>query len=198
MTTQSYDFKQIHEAYRPRITRYLAGLAGNDNAEDLCQEVFLKVDKGLKDFRAEAKLSTWIYRIATNTYHDHVRGHTFRQQQQEKLSATDEIETIKGETPGLAEQPPIAEQGVIRKEMIACIRGYINQLPEEYRVVLLLSEEEGFKNSEIADILKISLDNAKIRLHRAKAKLKVILEGNCEFYLDDQSEVACDRKKGCD
>lgn len=198
MTTQSYDFQQIHEAYRPRINRYLAGLAGEDNAEDLCQEVFLKVDKGLKDFRAEAKLSTWIYRIATNAYLDHVRGHAFRQQQQEKLSPAEEIEALTGEAPDLAKQPPTAEQGVIRKEMIACIRGYIDQLPEDYKLVLLLSEEEGFKNREIADILKISLENVKIRLHRAKAKLKEVLEGHCEFYLDDQSEVACDRKKGCD
>jgi RNA polymerase sigma-70 factor (ECF subfamily) len=198
MTTQSYNFQQVHEAYRSRITRYLAVLAGDDNAEDLCQEVFLKVDKSLKDFRDEAKLSTWIYRIATNTYHDHFRSRSFRQQQKENLSPTEEIDVLKGETPGLAEQPPVAEHGAIRKEMITCIRGYINQLPEDYRVVLLLSEEEGFKNREIAEILKISLDNVKIRLHRAKAKLKELLEGNCEFYLDDQSEVACDRKQGCD
>ncbi len=198
MTTQSYNFQQVHEAYRSRITRYLAVLAGDDNAEDLCQEVFLKVDKGLIDFRDEAKLSTWIYRIATNTYHDHFRSRSFKQQQKENLSPTEEIDVLKGETPSIAEQPPVAEHGAIKKEMITCIRGYINQLPEDYRVVLLLSEEEGFKNREIAEILKISLDNVKIRLHRAKAKLKELLEGNCEFYLDDQSEVACDRKQGCD
>jgi RNA polymerase sigma-70 factor (ECF subfamily) len=87
---------------------------------------------------------------------------------------------------------------MIRQEMIECIRGYINQLPEDYRVVLLLSEEEAFKNREIAEILNISLDNVKIRLHRAKEKLKKLLKGNCEFYLDERSEVACDRKQSCD
>ncbi len=198
MPAQSFDFQQIHKAYRIRITRYLAGLAGNDKAEDLCQEVFVKVDKGLKDFRAEAKLSTWIYRIATNTYHDHVRGRTYKQQQQEKLTPAEEIDALVEEVPGLGEKPPVIEQKVIREEMIECIRGYINQLPEDYRVVLLLSEEEGFKNREIAEILKVSLENVKIRLHRAKAKLKELLEGNCEFYLDDRSEVACDRKQNCD
>ncbi len=195
---QNYNFQQIHEAYRSRITRYLAGLAGVDNAEDLCQEVFVKVDKGLKDFREEAQLSTWIYRIATNTYHDHVRGRTFKQQQQEMLSPTENIDALEDETPRVPEQTPIAEQGTIKKEMIACIREYINQLPEDYRVVLLLSEEECFKNREIAEILQISLDNVKIRLHRAKAKLKEFLGNNCEFYLDDQSDIACDRKQGCD
>jgi RNA polymerase sigma-70 factor (ECF subfamily) len=196
--TQSYNFQQIHEAYRSRITRYLAGLVGADKAEDLCQEVFVKVNKGLKDFRAEAKLSTWIYRIATNTYHDHVRGRTFKQQQKEQLTPAEEIDALKDEVPGIGEQSPVVEQQMIRGEMIECIRGYIDQLPEDYRVVLLLSEEEGFKNREIAEVLKISLDNVKIRLHRANAKLKELLEGNCEFYLDERSEVACDRKQSCD
>jgi RNA polymerase sigma-70 factor (ECF subfamily) len=198
MPAQSYDFQQIHEAYRSRITRYLAGLASEDEADDLCQEVFVKVDKGLKSFRAEAKLSTWIYRIATNTYYDHVRGRTFKQQQKEQLTPAEEIDALADDVPGIVEQPPVAEQKVIRREMIECIRGYINQLPEDYQVVLLLSEEEGFKNREIAEILQISLDNVKIRLHRAKAKLKEVLEGNCEFYLDELSEIACDRKQDRD
>jgi len=198
MNTLDFDFRQIHDSYRSRMTRYLAGLAGMDNAEDLCQEVFVKVEKGLKDFREEAQLSTWIYRIATNTYHDHVRGRTFKQQQQEVLSPTEKIDAVEGETPGMTEQPPVAEQGAIKREMIECIRGYVNQLPEDYRVVLLLSEEECFKNREIAEILQISLGNVKIRLHRAKAKLKELLECNCEFYLDGQSDIACDRKQDCD
>jgi RNA polymerase sigma-70 factor (ECF subfamily) len=198
MPAQSYNFQQIHEAYRSRIVRYLAGLAGEDKAEDLCQEVFVKVDKGLKGFRAEAKLSTWIYRIATNTYHDHVRGRTFKQQQKEQLIAAEEIDSLQDEVPSLGGESPVVEQKLIRGEMIECIRGYINQLPEDYRVVLLLSDEEDFKNREIAEILKISQDNVKIRLHRARAKLKEMLEGNCDFYLDDQSNVACDRKQSCD
>ena len=197
MPTRDYNFQQIHESYRARIIRYLSGLAGEDNAEDLCQEVFVKVEKGLKDFREEAKLSTWIYRIATNTYQDYVRGRTYKQQQ-ESLSATENLENLEGDTLGNTEQPPIAEQAVIKNEMIACIRGYIDELPEDYRVVLLLSEEEGFKNREIAEILKISLGNVKIRLHRGKAKLKKTLEGKCEFYRDDQGEIACDRKQGSD
>jgi len=58
-----------------------------------------------------------------------------------------------------------------------------------------LNELEGFTNQEIADILQISLDAAKIRLHRARTKLKKALEAGCNFYLDEQSELACDRKQ---
>jgi RNA polymerase sigma-70 factor (ECF subfamily) len=63
-----------------------------------------------------------------------------------------------------------------------CIRGYIEKLPGDYRAVLALSEYEGLKNNEIADILGITLDTVKIRLHRARAKLKEELESNCELY----------------
>ena len=195
---QKHDFQHIHETFRPRITRYLSGLAGEDKAEDLCQEVFVKVAKGLKDFRGEANLSTWIYRIATNAYHDHVRSRSFKQQAHEQLTPVDEIDVLKGESSTPDEQSPVAEQKLIRGEMIDCIRGYIDQLPDDFRLVLLLSEEEGFKNREIAEILQLSLGNVKIRLHRARARLKELLEGHCDFYLDDRSELACDRKQDRD
>lgn len=198
MPSPSLSFQQIHEQYRSRISRFLAGLAGAGEADDLCQEVFLKVDRGLKDLRDEAKLSTWIYRIATNTFHDHVRGHAFQQRQHEQPTPTEEIAVLKEELADRSEKPLATEQQVIRKEMIDCIRGYIDQLPEDYKVVLLLGEDEGFKNREIAEILGISLDNVKIRLHRARARLKEILEARCEFYLDDRSEIACDRRQGSD
>jgi len=198
MASEDFDFQQIHETYRPKITRYLAGLAGDNEAEDLCQEVFSKIHKGLPDYRAEARLSTWIYRIATNTYLDRVRSRSFKQQQKESLSPADEIDSFETDGQPIDNGKPIIEHQAIRSEMIQCIRGFINQLPEQYRVVLLLSEEEGFKNREIADILQISLANVKIRLHRAKALLKESLKNNCDFYLDDQSEIACDRKQDCD
>jgi RNA polymerase sigma-70 factor (ECF subfamily) len=66
--------------------------------------------------------------------------------------------------------------------MNECIRGNIEKLPETYRVVLTLSEYEGLKNNEIAEILGITLDTVKIRLHRARVKLKEELESNCEIH----------------
>ena len=79
--------------------------------------------------------------------------------------------------------------------MSECVREFVDRLPTDYRTVLILNELEGFTNKEIADILQISLDTAKIRLHRARAKLKKALEDGCDFYHDDRSELACDRKQ---
>ena len=79
--------------------------------------------------------------------------------------------------------------------MNECIREFIDRLPMDYRTVILLSEIKELKNQEIADILGISIDTTKIRLHRARAKLKEIFEQGCNFYHDQGGKLACDRKK---
>jgi len=72
---------------------------------------------------------------------------------------------------------------------------FFDRLPLDYRTIIILNELEGFTNKEIAEILQISLDTVKIRLHRARAQLKKSLESGCDFYLDGDSELACDRKQ---
>jgi RNA polymerase sigma-70 factor (ECF subfamily) len=79
--------------------------------------------------------------------------------------------------------------------MSECVREFIDKLPSDYKTVILLSELEGFKNREVADILQVSLDTVKIRLHRARAMLKKELNDGCTFYNSDQNILACDRKQ---
>ena len=86
------------------------------------------------------------------------------------------------------------EQQVIREEMNGCVREIIKTLPETYRSVIVLSELEGFKDAEIADILGSSLEATKIQLHRARTRLKKELKTACIFYRDERNEFACDRK----
>ena len=78
--------------------------------------------------------------------------------------------------------------------MMACIRNVIKKLPEDYRTVIVLSELEELGNREIAEILQVSLDTVKIRLHRARAKLKKELENLCCFYHDERGVLSCDLK----
>ena len=188
------DFQQIYTTFQPKILGYLSRLAGQEEAEDLCQETFLKVEQGLSGFRGEAQLSTWIYRIASHVFHDRLRSRSFKQRQCEQASELDD-DLLEDRASLSQELKPQIDQQVIRAEMNSCIRGYIDQLPEVYREVLLLSEAEGFKNREIAEILQISLDNVKVRLHRARGRLKESLQNHCDFYLDERSEIACDRKQ---
>jgi RNA polymerase sigma-70 factor (ECF subfamily) len=78
--------------------------------------------------------------------------------------------------------------------MSACIREVIDGLPVSYRSVLLLSEFDDLANAEIADVLDISLDTVKIRLHRARQALREALKCECHFYRDERNELMCDRK----
>ena len=91
-------------------------------------------------------------------------------------------------------QVPSTEATAIRDEMNACVREFVERLPDPYRAVIVLSAMEGFKNREIAEILGQSLDTVKIRLHRAREKLKQDLVAGCTFQRDERNEFACDRK----
>jgi RNA polymerase sigma-70 factor (ECF subfamily) len=178
------DFEAVHREFRPKIRRYLRHLAGEAEADDLTQAVFLKVSAALPGFRGDSSLSTWIYRIATNVARDHARASG-------KWSSA-EVESIE-DLPDPAREP--ADRAYIRDEMRACIRGLAEDLPEPYRAPLLLSEFEELANAQIAEILGLSLDTVKIRLHRARARLRATLECGCTFYRDDGNELMCDRKE---
>ena len=187
MNRAAISFEAVFNEYQPKIERYLVRMVGQNEAEDLCQDVFLKIDRGLKSFEGKSSLSTWIYRIATNAAMDKIRSKSYKQKTNEKHF--EDLPILHSNT------ERTSEQNAIRKEMSLCVRGFVEALPEDYRAVLILSEFEELKNKEIAEILGISLENVKIRLHRGKATLKETLQKNCDFYHDEQSILSCDRKQ---
>jgi RNA polymerase sigma-70 factor (ECF subfamily) len=182
------DFKKVYQEYHPRVLNYITRLTGNFEAEDITQEVFEKISRGLKGFKGESKLSTWIYRIATNTALDKVRSSSFKRTTNE-LTEREEDRNV-----WTSQKKPPVDQQLIRKEMSECVIEHIDKLSAGHKTVILLREIEGFSNKEIADILHISLETVKIRLHRARERLKKILDEACDFYHNEQSILACDRK----
>ena len=197
MSDRGLEFQEIYELFQQKILRYMARLVDENEAEDLTQETFVKVNLALENFRGESKLSTWIYRIATNTALDRLRSPSFQQAAQ-KLSA-DLIEIdespLDDRNVWTGEKTPLVEPQVYRKEMGACIQDFIGKLPESYRTVLVLGELESLSNNEIAEILGISLGTVKIRLHRARAKLRQELETNCDSYWVEGNEFLPDFKQ---
>ena len=193
MESASVTFDAVYRDYYPRIKRYLARLLTCDDAEDMAQEVFLKISKSLDNFRGESSISTWVYRIATNAAMDRVRSPAYRSC---VASAPVDDSGEAGEAiAAIANNVSSVEEDAIRSEMSGCVQDLVAQLPENYRTVLVLSETEGMKNSEIAEVLGVSLETVKIRLHRARARLKEILEANCSFYHDPCNTLLCDIKR---
>lgn len=190
-------FEAIHSSYRPRIVRYLTRLVGPDAAEDLAQEVFVRVSRGLPDFKGAAKLSTWIYRIATNVATDRLRSRSFKQTQSDKVisyqeGSVDDADALPDE------KSPSVERQLIRDQMSSCVHDYINTLPKNYRAAVILSDIEGLTNQEIAEVLDMTLDTVKIRLHRGRAMLKEKLRKGCNFDRDEDNILVCDPKTGSD
>ena len=178
MDTPAPDFQALYVAFQPRIQRYLTRLVGEAESEDLTQEVFIKVNQTLETFRGEAQVSTWIYRIATNAAIDKTRTASFRQGiKQGTLEDWDEAETVEAWT---GEAPPSPEQQRMHQEMVECFVTFLDHLPVDYRTAFVLSDLEGFTNSEMADILGVSLETVKIRLHRGRARLFQELKAHCQ------------------
>ncbi len=178
------NFQELYKEFQPRIRRYLSHLVGPDEAEDVAQDVFAKVSQALPEFRGDSTVSTWIYRIATNSAVDRLRSLSAR-----RLSEV----PLDGENRA-TDGSPDAEHRVFRKEMRHCLDQYIDKLPASYRSVFILSEDEGLTNPEIADALGISLHTVKIRLHRARLRLRLELERRCRFSRDARNELVCEPK----
>jgi len=192
------DFAELYRVFRPRILRYLSSMIGATEAEEVAQDVFLKVSRGLRKFKGRSKVSTWIYRIATNASIDHLRKPSL------KLRTRDGVESgipagkrrieAKDADACADEKASSAETSVINGEMIRCLRNFINKLPANQRAVVVLSSLEGLKNAEIARVLGINVQTVKIRLHRGRTRLIKDLETHCGWFRDSRNHLTWDGK----
>lgn len=139
-------------------------------AEELAQEVFLRVYRSRESYRAEAKFTTWLYRIATNLAVNHARDTKHeRSAQNVYLDAPDEE---SGTTPDVADDTPTIEQSMLRDERMAAIRAHVMALPERQRMAVLMHKYQGMDYRQIGDVLKLSESATKSLLFRAYQTLR--------------------------
>jgi RNA polymerase sigma-70 factor (ECF subfamily) len=185
------ELAEIYQRYNRKVVAYAAKLLGTDDAEDIAQEVFVKVGRSLETLSDATKVTSWIYTITLNAVRDNVR---------KRAAGADRVEPTRSDPgPDGEAQDPVAlvqdtksrnpEQDAARNEMIACYLDYVRRLPRHYYVVYALRELEDLSNQEIAERLSLSLGTVKIRLHRARALLHGELRRNCRCYQNERGEL---------
>ena len=181
------EFWNIYDQYYAKVRRFILTLVKDEwVADDLIQETFLKIQNNLKNLKDPSKLSSWIFRIAYNLCQDH-----FRQSKRSRNEESIDQEEMKDFKEALIQKGPDIQKELEQRQMGECVQDQINLLPESMRTVLLLFDIMEFSHQEIADILGSTVKNVKVRLHRARKKLKPILEEKCAFERDERNVLVC-------
>lgn len=177
---------------KQRLRNLLVGLAGDAHADDLLQETYIKAARGWHGFQGQSNRATWLHRIARNAAVDFLRS---RQNREAKLNTPLEAGEVEGNERAFHD-PAVRTKNIEAEEMHGCIREYVGRLPAPQREILELKDLHGLTNPEIAQRLGVTLNTAKIRLHRARAALRREMEEGCDIYQSDTGDLACDRRAG--
>jgi RNA polymerase sigma-70 factor (ECF subfamily) len=169
-------FNYLIEKYHRSIIHFLFRMVHNQAvAEELAQEVFLRVYRSRESYRAEAKFTTWLYRIATNLAVNHARD--TRHERNAQTIYLDVPDPESGTLPDVADDEPNVEQRLLRDERMAAIRGHVMELPERQRMAVLMHKYQGMDYRQIGDVLKLSESATKSLLFRAYQTLREKLKG---------------------
>ena len=164
-------FEYLVEKFRRPIISFMYRMTHNQAiAEELAQEVFLRVYRSRSSYQAEAKFSTWLYRIATNLAVNHARD--TRSERMAPSVNLDEPDPETGTTPDVADATPSVEADILRQERMAAIRKHVMALPERQRVAVLMHKYQGLDYKEIGNVLKLSESATKSLLFRAYETLR--------------------------
>jgi RNA polymerase sigma-70 factor (ECF subfamily) len=157
-------FKKLVDRYHPLVYSVVRGIMGNRHeVEDVTQEVFIKVYRKLATFRGEARLSTWIYRIARN------EAINTAKRSRPETESLEEVERVSSDDPG-------PEKYLERRVTTGLVEDLLSTLDEQYRMVLELRYMGEKSYAEIAEIMEIPIGTVKTYIHRGKMMLKQRLE----------------------
>ena len=164
-------FNQLVMAYQGTAYNVAYRVIGNgESAADACQDAFLKAYKAIHQYQG-GSFKSWLLRIVTNTCYDHIRYKNRRP----ATSLEDLTENPDDHSNKLVSEAEPPEDHVLRGELHNMIQLGINQLPEDQRIVLVLSDVQGLSYQEVADIIEQPLGTVKSRLSRGRHRLRNFL-----------------------
>ena len=175
-------WQQIHNGLRAFIAKRVANEA---EVDDIVQDVWLKIQRGLDGLKDQSRLISWIYQIARHAIIDHYRAPGRRREMSAGLAADLEAHQSSSTRTAASE-----DSGQLRTELAGCLRPMIERLPGEYRQAVILVDLEGLAHQEAATQLGLSLSGMKSRVQRGRRQLKGMLEACCTIELDRRRGVA--------
>jgi len=165
----AFDFL-VHKYRRPLVSFMYRMARNTAAAEDLAQEVFLRVYRSRGSYEATAKFTTWLYRIATNLAVNHARD--TRKERPEVTVSLDEQDDDTGTTMDVADGRMSAEEALVRRERMLAIRSKVEALPERQRLAVIMHKYQQMDYKQIAEVLKLSESATKSLLFRAYETLR--------------------------
>ena len=164
-------FEYLVQKYRRAMVSFMYRMTHNSAAaEDLAQEVFLRVYRSRTSYEASAKFTTWLYRIATNLAVNHARD--TRHERPENQVSLDEPDEETGTTMDVADSSLTVEQAMLRRERMSAIRAKVQNLPERQRMAVIMHKYQQMDYKQIAEVLKLSESATKSLLFRAYETLR--------------------------
>jgi RNA polymerase sigma-70 factor (ECF subfamily) len=164
-------FNHLAQKYHRPMIHFLFRMVGNQAiAEELAQEVFLRVYRARSSYRAEARFTTWLYRIATNLAVNYARDN--RHERAAQTVYLDQPDEESGTAPDVADDEPSVEERLLRDERMAAIRRHVMALPERQRMAVLMHKYQGMDYRQIGEVLKLSESATKSLLFRAYQTLR--------------------------
>ncbi len=175
-------------SFRPQVRRHVLAMVRDPaEADELTQDAYARAFARVDQLRDPQAALAWLYRIATTVSLDRLR-----RRRPVTLELDDAAEGEREQTPSLL------ESALEQSEMSACVQSYLAALPDDYRIAILLHDAHGLQNAEIAELVGCSLATAKIRIHRARRRLRETLAAACSFEIDDRGVLVCNPQPGSD
>ena len=164
-------FEYLAAKYRRPIISFMYRMVHNQAiAEELAQEVFLRIYRARASYRADARFTTWLYRIASNTAINFARD--TKAERSSSSVYLDQVDEETGTTPDVADLRPLADQGMVRKERMRHIRDQVMALPERQRAAVIMHKYQDMDYRQIGTVLKLSESATKSLLFRAYQTLR--------------------------
>jgi RNA polymerase sigma-70 factor, ECF subfamily len=177
-------WQQVHNGLRAFIAKRVSE---ETEIDDILQEVFLRIHRGLDGLKDPRRIVSWVYQITRHVIIDHYRASGERLEMPAGLGTDMELIRPMAATPVIAESK---DSGEYRSELAGCLRPMIDQLNKEYREALMLVELEGLTQQAAAQRIGLSLSGMKSRVQRGRRQLKRKLDECCLIQLDQRHRIA--------